>query len=214
MNDPQGIPAGTADRSGNGLNAGTALFERPIEQMVTPALARAWLATVNPGHYRPVSAADVARFRSILEQGQWDSESLDPVRIDTLGQLRGGRMRLMAIAESGISVTMLVHMPPPPQPHETIPGVYERTERLGIQIVEAIRWSGHNFDDTRAWIERQPLGMISIEHDPTHRLTVVDDARRPGIWVFPGDWLVRGGDAYSEHDHFQFVQDFLYRRPA
>lgn len=184
------------------------MFSETVPQRVGPAQARTWLDTVNPDFYRPISEATVARLTAIIEQGLWE-DTHDPILFDSRGQLRGGRMRLLAIEAAGREVQVSVHVPPSPQPRETRPGIYSAT---GAQpLVEAVRWDGDNFETIRDWVQRQPLGVDSIEHNAVYDLIWRrNDTRRPPEAVIPGDWIARRPEGYTAYRHLPFTDYFTY----
>lgn len=188
------------------------LFDALLRQVVGPAQATAWLATVNSAFYRPPSAANVSRFTKLINDGLWDERASahDPVCFDTRGLLRGGRMRLMAIAASGREVACWVLAPPPPQPHETIIGLYADTDG---REVEAIRWDGENFDAIADWTGRYPMGLRSIETNPVHDLRLAYDNTIMAA-IYPGDWLARLPDAHTGFDHEGFINEYAYLGPV
>lgn len=192
------------------------LFERPMEQRVTSQMASQWLATVDPRFYRPVNDATVQKFAAAMRQDQWRAEPVDPIRFDVSGRLRGGRMRLLAVVASGATVPMFTWTPPPCQPHEIIPRIYEH-QRGGI--VTAMRWNGDGgdgFDELKQWVAGDPRQIASVERDPTgcllFRAAPYDTV--PLFWLLPGDWLVHGDDGYHNADHLFFAPEHIYRGMA
>jgi len=186
------------------------LFEQPlVEQVVGPELAATWLRTVASGH-RPASAVHITRFQDIIAKGHWYRTPGDPILFDTLGRLRGGRVRLEAITRSGKQVPLFVLLPPPPQPHETIPGVY--ADAFGDKI-SAVRWDGGNLDAVidlvdgigpggkPAWAaQNEDKDLILQHHDGTK------------VAIIPGDWLKVMGTLIGVQHH-DFVQAYTYQGP-
>lgn len=78
-----------------------------IQQVaVSPELAAEWLKHI-PAHQRAPSKAVVRRYAADMEAGRW-GETADPIRFDNGGALIDGQHRLMAVVESGVTITFVV----------------------------------------------------------------------------------------------------------
>lgn len=75
-------------------------------ELITPALARKWLGE-NTAHQRPISRFTVSRYRADLVDDRWILTH-QGIAFDTKGRLIDGQHRLTAIAESDVSVWMMV----------------------------------------------------------------------------------------------------------
>lgn len=73
---------------------------------VTPEMARAWLEKANPRN-RKLSKAIVATYAKEMREGRWKVNGV-PILFDEVGDLLDGQHRLAMIAETGVSVMMLL----------------------------------------------------------------------------------------------------------
>lgn len=74
-------------------------------ETVTPALAEAWLATMQ--HNRRLSSNTVERLAKMMKEGQWLFDGA-PLRFNTKGELVDGQHRLWALIEAKYTADFLV----------------------------------------------------------------------------------------------------------
>ena len=72
---------------------------------ITPEAAKAWLAFNQ--HNRPIHRAAVKRYAADMKAGRWELNA-QGISFKENGELADGQHRLMAIAEAGVPVTMMV----------------------------------------------------------------------------------------------------------
>jgi hypothetical protein len=168
---------------------------RPVLLEVTTDLANRWLATVNGNLYRPPAPSRVLRFAELMGSGNWLTDPQDPVYLDSRGNLRGGRMRLMGTVAAGKTIPLYVQHDTPVQEHEAIPSLY--TGQDG-KTVEAVRFNGtpEGYETVRNWMNIAPLNLKSVEYrDPA---TLVLNWNYDGYFahLYAGNWLLRGPGNY------------------
>lgn len=181
---------------------------------VTPEQATQWLDTVTPGYRRP-SPAMVDRLTRLMDDEQWRMTPTDPIRLDVTGRLRGGRMRLLAVARHGKPVQMWVETSPPLRPEDRTPAAYVDIDPLdgtplGRTQLEAMRYDGGNTDDIRAWVMAQPGDVTGLTDDGHGWLRLIHTGGIGAeLWAYPGDWIARmHGGGYLLMAHPAFIQAF------
>lgn len=125
---------------------------------VTPEIAREWL--LRNTHNRNVRQRVVLAYAADMEAGnwQWNGES---VKFAEDGTLLDGQHRLAAIAESGVTLSMLVVRGLPNQTQETVDGGAKRKfsdvlklrgEAVPLVLAAIIRRVGM-WDDGKRWVQ-------------------------------------------------------------
>ena len=72
---------------------------------VTPEMAKGFLAKFDPDRVRTATDARVDRYARMMAAGQW-MRAGEPVGVTEAGQFINGRHRLMAIVQSGCTITL------------------------------------------------------------------------------------------------------------
>jgi hypothetical protein len=125
---------------------------------VTPEIAREWL--LSNTHNRNLRQRVVLAYAADMEAGnwQWNGES---IKFAEDGTLLDGQHRLAAIAESGVTLSMLVVRGLPNQTQETVDGgakrkfsdvLHLRGERVPLVLAAIIRRVGM-WDDGKRWMQ-------------------------------------------------------------
>lgn len=176
-----------------------------LPMSVTPHQARLWMAT-NP--VRPAARAS-SRMAAAMTGGQWNPDPADPIRLDTLGILRGGHKRLEAVVKANLTVPMFVQMPAPPLPHEIVPAAYTAHDGTGVH---AIRFDGTNHPTITTWVADDTEDAW-ITHLAADRMIIFHAGpQKRGQLMCPGDWLVRDR-RYWTYTHTLFGDTFTYQVP-
>ena len=185
---------------------------------VTPAQARAWLATADTVPAGP----QVDLLAAAMAAGQYQPNPLDPVRIDLNGRLRGGTRRLAALCQLGQPMPLWVDLCPPVQPHELQPARFVMNKRLtgggpGLRA-QAMRYDGTNAQAVHAFVTAtatQDTAQVQshVRDDAALMLRLIDHAGRHWDYhvAYPGDWVIYlqwADDTMLNLPHTLFVQLF------
>lgn len=76
-------------------------------ELITPALAKKWLETINVNN-RGISQNRVGQYTQLMQLGLWDENNGDPIQLDVDGNLVNGQHRLKAIVNSGVELKMFI----------------------------------------------------------------------------------------------------------
>jgi hypothetical protein len=117
-----------------------------IETLITPDMAKQWLAKPHPSQ-RPLNTARVADLVDLIKRGKVSAQSFpQPIIIDSDGALMDGQHRLTAIVSAGIPASMVILMGASPEGYRNIDA------GMGRKPGERLLIPGLTDRNMRAWI--------------------------------------------------------------
>ena len=110
------------------------LPSRPMEVTITPEMAQDWLDTRNTDFKnRQLSRSIAGRYADAMRRNEWKANH-QGIAFDTEGWLIDGQHRLLAVANSGVTVTMWVF---PEMPRDTFDTLDVGRRRQASHLIKA-----------------------------------------------------------------------------
>ncbi len=164
--------------TGRAWNAPSKTAVRTTVETITPAMAANLLATSN--HNRKIKSARVCQYARDMLAGKWELNG-DALQIDSTGALINAHHRLLAVCQSGVSVTMVVVRGLSPDAYKTL----DRGVPRSAADAAGFPYANKTLAIARMWFAYEHNMTLSIQASDAELFDMVDafpEIKEAGEW--------------------------------